>query len=224
MAVGLAILVVGLVVTIEAAVFRTTVAATRSEWESEKNWEITGNLTAGNALNFSLVPDTNWSFYGEKPPPDLPIPYDVIMCDICIVDPNGGKTNFTQIYAITDQTGLYPVVKYFGAKLTSNDGGISMRDTAIIGEYNQTIYYVGIEGIVKYTGAYKVIVVRLWQPSPPRHLYLLGKRVDVKMPYLFVVPLGGLVIGFGVVLSTWAAKEPRRISRGKSGNQPLRAT
>ena len=210
--IGLIILVIGLIATVEAGTYsrKKTTITSHLEGTKDTDWEISGEFTEGNGLNFSVTPGTDWGMYAEHPAPGDPITFPYTTIFIYIIDPNGGTTNFSYVYAQTGQEqGIHLGLAPFGVNVTSNDGGIDMKDTSVIAQHNHTIYYTGIQGIVKYTGTYKVVVDSAEWPTPPRYLDLYKLRIDVEMPYLFVVPFGGTVTGFGVLLSAWAAKKPR---------------
>jgi hypothetical protein len=214
------VLVVGLVVTIEAVITIKKTATIASSWQSVRDteWEISGNFTAGNALNFSITPGDNWALFAERPPPNSPIIFNYVTVYAYIIDPNGGKANFSYIYAQAGQEQTYLTLIPFGVVITSNDGGISMQDTDVIAEDNQTVYYAGIQGIVKYNGTYRAGVDKVL-PSPPRYLYLYRKILSIDTPYLFATPLGGLAIGTGAILLAYGLRKPKRVFRGKIGKQ-----
>jgi len=216
-ALGLIVLVVGLATTLETGTFHRKVVTYTQTWEGERDkvWEISGNFTTGDRLNLTITPATDWGTWSEPPGGDFT--YPTVAVDVSIIDPNGGRTNFTFIFAsIANPTTINPQLTSFGATPTSNNGGMSMEDENILVSKNQTIYYDGIKGIVNYNGIYKAIVIQRFA-DPPRYLKLFRQELAVEMPYLFVVPIGGMVIGSGVALSTWAARKSKHRTRQKIG-------
>ena len=189
-----------------AATFRREVILyTRSVPEKHQAWEISGNFSAGNRLTFEMTTGEYW--FAEPSYPGSEFTFNALLIDISIIDPNGGKTNLTAVFAeMVGATDLFPKFKFFGAKLMSNDGGLNMEKKNILVEKNGTAYYSPIGGIVKYDGIYKVAVNRE-QPSPPNTLKLSKQEIEFEWLYLFVIPIGGTVMGSGITLSAWATRK-----------------
>jgi hypothetical protein len=164
-------------------------------------------------LNFTIVPGADWGLMSEPKRPGGLFPFDSVSVDVSLTDPNGGKTNFTYVFAQANQEGLEPTLMAFGATPTSNDGGMTMRKEDILAESNHTIYYNGIKGIVKYSGIYRVVVDSAGLPTGPKYLRLYRLDMSVERPYLFLTPIGGVIVGSGVALSAWGAKKPKHTKK-----------
>lgn len=91
-----------------------------------------------------------------------------------------------------------------------------MRKEDILAESNQTIFYNGIKGIVKYSGIYRAVVVSSGLPTTPKYLRLYRLDMSVERPYLFLTPIGGVIVGSGVALSAWGAKKPKHNIKRKN--------
>lgn len=112
-----------------------------------------------------------------------------------IVDPMGGRTNFTIDFS-KKPSGLD-----VNFNVTSNDGGLIV-DKPI----------EGIVGVTSYNGLYTVhiytLFTSLYYPPdgtlPSLDLYKVVKKTDY--PYRNILPIGIGLILVGVSLSVWAAK------------------
>lgn len=201
-----------------AATFRREVILYNYTFPTEhQTWDISGNFSAGNRLTFEMTTGEYW--FAEPSYPGSEFSFNALLIDISIIDPNGGKTNLTAVFAeMVEETAIFPRFKFFGAKLTSNDGGLSMEKKNILVEKNGTAYYNPIGGIVKYDGVYKVAVNRE-QPTPPNTLKLSKQEITFEWPYLFVIPIGGTVMGSGITLSAWATRK-RKHRIGPKNREP----
>jgi len=197
---GLIIFVIGIVVTPWAALSRKKIVlSTEVVGEVINEFEVLGNFSKGNRLTLTIARGHYWMAYDRTDEFDFPH----LPVDVSIVDPKGGKTNFTGIFT---QTGSEALWGFFTAKLTSNDGGLAIEEENVMTKENKTIYCFKISGIVNYNGAYKAVVSRIGLPTPPALLRLSKQVIEVEYPYLFVIPIGGALIVSGVAVSIWAIK------------------
>lgn len=213
---GIIALAIGLTTMLETGIFSKDVITYTTPWQNSDKWEISGNFTAGNMLNFTIVPGADWGLMAEPKRPGGQFPFDSLPVDVSLIDPNGGTTNFTYVFAQANQEGLEPQLMGFGATPTSNDGGMTLRKEDILAESNQTIFYNGIKGIVKYSGIYRAVVVSSGLPTTPKYLRLYRLDMSVERPYLFLTPIGGVIVGSGVALSAWGAKKPKHNIKRKN--------
>jgi hypothetical protein len=215
-ALGLIILIIGFVTTMWLAAFSIKVVASNYPWKSIPNsWEIQESFKATNRLVFELIPGKMWLFAEPTEPGEFPFS-SALFIGVSVIDPNGGKTDFTLVFAQRTE-GVTPQLQFWGARIVSNDGGLSMEEESVWAANNETVYYnylsvVGenaIGGIVNYDGVYRV-VVNHEMPTEPARVKLLRQDLAVEHPYLFIVPVSGVVAGCGVVLSLWAARKPKK--------------
>jgi len=195
---GLIIFLIGIVVTPWAALSRKKIVLSTETVEVINEVEVLGNFGKGNRLTLTITQGLYWMAYDRTDEFDFPH----LPVDVSIVDPKGGKTNFTAIFAQAGSGAL----GFFTAKLTSNDGGLAIEEENVKSRENEMVYCFEISGIVNYNGTYKAVVSHIGLPTPPARLTLSKQVIEVGYPYLFVIPIGGAFIVSGAVLSIWATK------------------
>ena len=210
-AAGLVFMFVGLVTTALAAAFRTEVAVTKESWDTTKAWEISGEFREGERLIFHMTPGKFW--FGEPLGPSSGFPFDAaIFIDVSIIDPKGGKTVFTAVYAQVPTEQPQPLWEFFAAGLKSNDGGLSMEEDALWWKIDETMYYNyygypsvmkrGFGGIITYNGTYKVIVNQE-RPTEPAKLELFRQKVSFEQPFSSGIPIGATILSIGIAFGIW---------------------
>jgi len=206
-ALGLILVIVGGIVSVWAFNFHVKVVLHNYPWSKTNEWE-TDEIwfNATDRLIFELAPGKYWGLLAERVGE---FPFPVLFVDISIIDPNDGKTNLTLVFAQAETGGL----QFWGGRVTSNDGGLTMEKESFWAANNKTIYYnyfpvIGenaIGGIVNFNGFYKVVVFRD-KPAPPARVKLLRQKLAVEHPYRFIVPISGATVVCGVFLSSWGLR------------------
>lgn len=213
-AIGLVVLIAGAVFTVWAvSAKQLSVYTYEPRYETKEEWEISGNFSAGDRLNFTVIPAENWGLQAYTDPdpngdftlgPFLPV-------DISIVDPAGGKTNFTYIFA-AEPGSTITILKEYGAKVVSNDGGLTMEEGNVFAQNSNKTFYRVVGGIAKYGGIYRAVVAPFF--NPPRYLYLYRQKLTTELPYLSMTPYGGVAFVAGAVVSGWAVRrQPKHRSK-----------
>jgi hypothetical protein len=228
---GLMFLVCGLPVTLWAADFKTKVNLNAPTVVGETdnptgNWTVSAPFTAGERLIFNIKDGVGWGWYATDPNPGSSSTFESLYVEMSIIDPMGGKTNFTIVFERTGpETEVTPLLSFFGGNLTHNDGGLTMEAHYIWVADNQSVYYNyleegigGVGGIAKYSGYYTAVVSKnLGTSEPPLYLKLYEQGLSTVSPYLLsVVPIGIAVMVSGVALSVWAWRQPKYRTRQKS--------
>jgi hypothetical protein len=223
---GLILLVCGLPVTLWTAGFRTKVDLNSPTVVAETdqptgNWAVSALFTTGERLIFVIKDGDGWGWYASEPNPGSPSTFQSLYIDVSIIDPKGGKTNFTIVFEeATSETAVTPLLSFFAGNLTHNDGGLTMEPEDIWVANNQSVYYNyakegigGVGGIVNYDGNYTVVVDKAsfgGSSTPPKYLKLYEQGVSTESPYMFVVPVGVAIMVSGTALSVWAWRQPKR--------------
>jgi len=196
---GLIIMVIGLVVTPWAAISRRKIVLSTEKWEVTNELEVTGNFSEGNRLNLTISCGRYW--FAEPRTDEFQFPHLPVY--VSIVDPKGGKTNFTAIFAQVPNT---EALQFFIAKPTSNDEGLTIEEDNLVAKKNETVYCGAISGIVNYNGVYRAVVSHVGIPTPPAILRVYKQLIKMDYPHLFVIPIGGTLIVSGAALSIRATK------------------
>jgi len=211
-AVGLSFLVIGFITIVWAATFYTEVVLSNKSWKNHDTWEISGDFKKGNRLVFYMIPGKFW--FGEPLGPDAGFPFDAaIFIDVSIIDPKGGKTVFTAVYAQVPTQQPFPKWELFGAEVKSNDGGLIIEENTLWWKADGIPYYNyyghpsigdmnGFGGIVKYDGEYKVIVNQE-RSDKPTSLELFRQEISFEQPFLFLIPIGATILSAGAALGIW---------------------
>lgn len=208
LALSLIIIIIGLAIATWAAGFhRKVVLSLETLDDALRGWRVSGSFNAGNRLDVTISPNPD-EWFAEPKTDEYQFPNFEI--DVSITDPKGGKTNFTAVYAQVPQGAL----QFFVAKLVSNDGGLIIEEENIKVKTNTTIYCNAISGITTYNGTYKA-VGSFWMP-PPQHMRLFKHEIAVEWPYLYVAPIGVVLIGPGAVLFIEATKKPKHRAKLKN--------
>jgi hypothetical protein len=223
---GLILLVCGLPATLWAAGVRTKVNLNSPTMVGETdlptgNWTVSSLYTTGERLIFNMKDGDGWGFWASDLNPGTPSTFQSLYIDVSIIDPKGGKTNFTIVFEEAQSpTAITPLLSFFGGNLTHNDGGLTMEPKYVWAANNQSVYYNyqeegigGVGGIVNYNGIYTVVVDKTafgGSATPPKYLKLYEQGVSTASPYLFVVPMGVATMASGIALSVWAWRHPKR--------------
>jgi hypothetical protein len=224
MVLGLILLLCGLPVTLWMAGFRTKVSssiaavAEADEQQMETgDWKVSGFFTTGERLIFDIKDGKNWVMEATDPDPSSPTKFDSLQIGMSIIDPKGGKTNFTITFlTVNSPTAVMPSLSFFGGNLTSNDGGLTMEPENIWVANNRSVYYRQIGGIVNYDGTYTAVVDEGSAPStPPMYLKLEEQAVSTKSPYLSIVPIGVAIMVSGIALLVWSWRRPKYRTKQK---------
>jgi hypothetical protein len=227
---GLILLVCGFPVTLWTAGFRTKVNLNTPTMVSETDqptgdWNVSALFTTGERLMFVIKDGDGWGWYATDLNPGSLSTYESLYIDVSIIDPTGGKTNFTIVFEkVQSATALVPSLSFFAGNLTSNDGGLIMEPEYVWVANNQSVYYNyaqegigGVGGITKYTGIYTAVVDKTWGGStPPKYLKLYEQGVSTKLPYLFMVPIGVVIMVSGIALSVWTSRQPKHRMKQKN--------
>lgn len=226
---GLILIFIGLIFIPLGINYKTKVnlGNERTLGESTNSWEVSTDydVTKGNRLILEITPGEWWWLWFEPwQGSDFPIQADWRAVDIIVTDPNGGKTNITLYYVKVQTTGTTPIAQFFGATVDS-DGGLEMEEEYVIGESNKTKYYNyngKFAAIAKYSGEYRVRITNGYEfGSEPIKLELKEQRLVETRPYLLMVPVGGVILGFGIIIMIFGwrkekvkhAKQIRRIKK-----------
>lgn len=208
-ALGLVLLIVGFILTLWATTYRSEVILSNYTHEKQDEWEISYDFEVGNRLIFEVVPGENWDWYAEPKYFGGPFPFDNLPVTAAIIAPNGVATNITMVWAVGESTGITRPLIFFGGTPTSQVEGLTMEEKNWMVEGNGSIYYNPVGAIVKNNGTYKAVVLEQWLPSPPRYVRLVKQRIAFELPYLYVTPIGVVVMGIGVILPVWAGRKPK---------------
>jgi len=222
MALGIALLITGLVVALWAGTFKSKVNI-GSEIETGKSrgsWEVSESefLPSSNKNRVRLILEITagrdwwlWFDYTNLPPP-LDKSKQVY---VSIIDPKGGNTNITLYYAQGSVAGQNFGV-FFGATIDSNDGGLEMEEEYVMSEYNKTKFYNynnRFSAIKKYDGVYQAVIKNGYElGSEPISLTLKEQLFTYERPYFFLAPFGGVVMVVGIILSIlgWRSMKSKR--------------
>jgi len=195
-ALGIILLFAGVIVTSASAIpteksERSTVAtAPRNEWE------ISGRLNEGNKLSV------------EFNPPDLDellVPEPTLKLLVEVTDPHGGKTVFEMEF----KTGFGGNTVLNNITLVSKEDGLTVSNPP-----------TEVGGIVPCTGDYLANITtrktaryitpreeEFWAPS---NLRLVKEVVHKEYPYLFVLPIGVMLMVVGGSLLFWGVRSSKR--------------
>lgn len=66
---GIIALAIGLTTMLETGIFSKDVITYTTPWQNSDKWEISGNFTAGNMLNFTIVPGADWGLMANRKDP-----------------------------------------------------------------------------------------------------------------------------------------------------------
>ena len=212
---------------------------TKSPTYTETNsWNISGYFKENRKLTLTITTNKRWGLIAAEFLGDLPEEFAVlnetlwglnmyyIHLTVNVTDPKNGTTMFRVLYVTPKNppsNTLEPPLLLFSVAVSSNDGGLKFPDELVVKE-NNYLYLkkdVGgdVWGITTYSGTYKVSIKEdpaLKMFGPPLKLKLESALVVKESPYYFLVPIGGVVAGAGVVsslLGTKASKKTRKIYR-----------
>jgi len=201
-------------------------------------WNISGYFEKDRRLTLSITPAEKWGLVAGDFMGSLPDEFakynetiagmvrtyhiDYIYLFINITDPKNGTTRFCALYfTVNNPNALFPPINPdpFVVAVSSNDGGLKFPDQLIVDREGNYLYLDDIWGITTYNGTYKISI---WEDpelralGSPLKLELQSARIIEEYPYYSLVPVGGVVVGTGVVsslLGTKASKKTRKIYR-----------
>ena len=201
------------------------------------SWSVSGSFEKNRKLTLSISPNPEWGwkaaeFAGAWPPEfswlNKTMREDTARVElrVNIIDPNNGTTSFLVLYLAgpSSETFKPPPLTFFGVAVSSNDGGLDFSGLIIQreGEYlylDPRVVDERICGITVYNGSYKVSIYKnpmLKFLGNPIKLELWSEIIVEDRPYLFLVPLGMGVSGFGLASSLWAVRRTSRRRLRKS--------
>jgi len=194
------------------------------------SWSIEGYFEENRKLTLSIGTNPDWGWVAADFIGDFPKEFSklesvlgnkpFIYLRINVTDPDGGNTSFCVLYlqGPSGDTPEPPPLTVFGIAVSSNDGGLTFSGLEVPkqGEYlylDPRIVGDKICGITTLKGVYKVSVRRdptLSSLGNPRKLELWSEIIVEDHPYLFLVPLGIGISGFGLASSLWAVRRTSR--------------